>query len=103
MGAGLCVLTSDIPENREIVEGAGFTFKAGNEADLAEMLRFLTSNAAVREEAGRAARSRVQERYLWPLVAREIERDYLRVLREPPQVDRDTTHQREDKSSKKAA
>jgi glycosyltransferase involved in cell wall biosynthesis len=26
MGAGLCVLTSDVPENREAVEQAGFTF-----------------------------------------------------------------------------
>jgi glycosyltransferase involved in cell wall biosynthesis len=25
MGAGLCVLTSDVPENREVVDGAGFT------------------------------------------------------------------------------
>jgi glycosyltransferase involved in cell wall biosynthesis len=28
MGAGLCVLTSDAPENREVVDGAGFTFSA---------------------------------------------------------------------------
>jgi glycosyltransferase involved in cell wall biosynthesis len=27
MGAGLCVLTSDVPENREVVDGAGFTFQ----------------------------------------------------------------------------
>jgi len=25
MGAGLCVLTSDVPENREVVDGAGIT------------------------------------------------------------------------------
>ena len=29
MGAGLCVLASDIPENREAVEDAGFTFRQG--------------------------------------------------------------------------
>ncbi len=29
MGAGLCVLTSDVPENREVVDGAGFTFQRG--------------------------------------------------------------------------
>ncbi|HVO62063.1 MAG TPA: glycosyltransferase family 4 protein [Terriglobales bacterium] len=103
MGAGLCVLASDIPENREIVEGAGFTFQAGNEANLAEMLRCLISNPTVREEAGRAARSRMQERYLWPLIAREIEREYLKVLRVPPQSDRDGTHHDEDTSSYKAA
>ena len=25
MGAGVCVLASDIPENREVVDGSGFT------------------------------------------------------------------------------
>jgi len=39
MGAGLCVLTSDVPENREVVDGAGFTFQRGSSADLAEQLR----------------------------------------------------------------
>ena len=34
MGAGVCVLTSDIPENLELVESAGFTFQRGNTADL---------------------------------------------------------------------
>ena len=45
MGAGLCVLTSDVPENREVVDGAGFTFERGNSADLAGRLRYLCSRA----------------------------------------------------------
>jgi len=53
MGAGLCVLTSDVPENREVVDGAGYTFKRGDSDDLAERLRFLISNPAVREAAGK--------------------------------------------------
>jgi glycosyltransferase involved in cell wall biosynthesis len=80
MGAGLCVLASDIPENREIVEGAGFTFKAGDEMDLAGMLRCLIGSPEVRREAGQAAQTRVREQYLWPLIARTIEREYLRLL-----------------------
>jgi glycosyltransferase involved in cell wall biosynthesis len=44
LGAGLCVLTSDVPENREVVDGAGFTFQRGNAADLADRLRFLIGN-----------------------------------------------------------
>ncbi|MGC1161078.1 MAG: glycosyltransferase family 4 protein, partial [Candidatus Sulfotelmatobacter sp.] len=32
MGAGLCVLSSDVPENREAVEDAGFTFRRGDAA-----------------------------------------------------------------------
>src|SRR5208283_2508068 len=80
MGAGLCVLTSDVPENREVVDEAGFTFQHGNAADLADRLRFLIANPAVREAAGRAAKSRVLEHYLWPKIAGEIERTYFQVL-----------------------
>src|SRR5438132_5862840 len=36
INTGLCVLTSDVPENREVVEGAGFTFERGDSADLAD-------------------------------------------------------------------
>ncbi|HUA14238.1 MAG TPA: glycosyltransferase family 4 protein [Verrucomicrobiae bacterium] len=80
MGAGLCVVTSDVPENREVVEGAGFTFQRGNVSDLRERLRFLIANPAVREAAGRAARRRIQERYPWPQIALDIERAYYQIL-----------------------
>jgi glycosyltransferase involved in cell wall biosynthesis len=79
MGAGLCVLTSDIPENRELVDEAGFTFQHGNSADLADRLRFLITNSAVREAAGRAAKARIREQYLWPTIAENIERVYFTV------------------------
>jgi glycosyltransferase involved in cell wall biosynthesis len=80
MGAGLCVLTSDVPENREVVTDAGFTFKRGNSGDLADRLRFLIANPAVREAAGRAAKTRIQEQYLWPTITAEIESAYFRVM-----------------------
>ena len=79
MGAGLCVLTSDIPENRELVDKAGFTFQNGNSADLADRLRFLIANPAIREAAGRAAKTRIREQYLWPTIAENIERVYFTV------------------------
>jgi glycosyltransferase involved in cell wall biosynthesis len=79
MGAGLCVLTSDIPENRELVDEAGFTFKNGNSADLTDRLRFLIANPAVREAAGRAAKARIREQYLWPTIAENIERVYFTI------------------------
>ena len=75
MGAGLCVLVSDVPENRELVKDVGFTFEQGSAADLAGMLRFLIANPAVREAAGRAAKKRIREQYLWPKVATDIEND----------------------------
>jgi glycosyltransferase involved in cell wall biosynthesis len=80
MGAGLCVLTSDVPENREVVDGAGYTFKVGDADDLAERLRFLISNPAVREAAGHAARNRIEEQYQWQKIATDIEKAYLEIL-----------------------
>ena len=80
MGAGLCVLTSDVPENREVVDGAGYTFKRGDPEDLAARLRFLISNRTVREAAGNAAKRRIVEQYQWQKIAREIERAYLQIL-----------------------
>ncbi len=80
MGAGLCVLSSDVPENREAVGDAGFTFRSGDVADLADRLRFLIANPAVREAAGLAAKRRVREHYRWPQIAAEIERVYFETI-----------------------
>jgi len=76
MGAGVCVLTSDVPENREVVEGAGFTFCHGDADDLARMLQVLISNAPLREAAAKSAQARVRERYLWNDVAAQVEQAY---------------------------
>jgi glycosyltransferase involved in cell wall biosynthesis len=80
MGAGLCVLASDVPENREAVEGAGFTFRCGDVDDLSDRLRFLMANPAIREAAGKAARKRVEEEYQWDKISSEIEQAYFEVL-----------------------
>lgn len=80
MGAGLCVLASDVPENREAVAGAGFTFQSGNVADLTERLRFLIANSAARESAGQAAKLRVIEQYQWSKIAVDIEKAYFEMM-----------------------
>jgi glycosyltransferase involved in cell wall biosynthesis len=80
MGAGICVLTSDVPENLELVEGAGFTFRQGNEQDLSRMLQLLISDHELRKQAGHRCQQRIRESYLWPDIARQIELEYLRVL-----------------------
>jgi glycosyltransferase involved in cell wall biosynthesis len=80
MGAGLCVLTSDVPENREVVDGAGFTFARGSAADLADRLRFLIANPAVREAAGREARMRIEQRYQWQKISEDIEQAYFSLM-----------------------
>lgn len=80
MGAGLCVLSSDVAENREAVASAGFTFRRGDAGDLADRLRFLIANPGVREAAGQAARRRIRERYQWPTIATAIERVYFETM-----------------------
>ena len=76
MGAALCVLTSDIPENREVIQDTGFTFRPGDAADLARMLQLLLSDPRARALAGRKAQARVREHYLWPRIAAQIAHSY---------------------------
>jgi glycosyltransferase involved in cell wall biosynthesis len=80
MGAGLCVVVSDVPENVEVVEEAGFTFQRGSATNLAERLRFLIAHRADREGAGVAARKRIEDRYQWPRIAAEIETVYFQIM-----------------------
>jgi glycosyltransferase involved in cell wall biosynthesis len=77
MGAAVCVLTSDIPENREVIADTGFTFQPGDAADLTRMLRLLLSDANARTVAGGKAQARVREHYLWPRIATQIAHSYV--------------------------
>ncbi len=77
MGAGICVLTSDIPENRELIQGVGFTFRRGEVNDLERMLRLLIADPGLRTRAGQAGRRRVAEQYLWPEITQKLEHLYL--------------------------
>jgi rhamnosyl/mannosyltransferase len=80
MGAGLCVLVSDIPENCELMEGAGFTFRCGDVADLERMLKLLIRTDSLRTATGRAAKKRIEEHYLWPGITKKIEAAYHEML-----------------------
>jgi len=86
MGAGVCALTSDIPENREVVEDAGFMFRRGNVGDLEYTLRKLIDHPELRRESAMRGRARVQSEYHWPGIARSIESVYLDVLGRPARV-----------------
>jgi glycosyltransferase involved in cell wall biosynthesis len=86
MGAGVCVLTSDVPENREVVDDAGFTFKRGDINDLERMLRVLIANPKLRQAAAGNARKRVQAKYLWKQIAEQISQTYEQVVQAPKLV-----------------
>ena len=80
MGAGLCVLVSDIPENLEVAKGAGFTFRNGNSYHLEQMLRVLIANPQLRFATSDTARARVRELYQWDHITQQIEDIYLSLL-----------------------
>ena len=85
MAAGVCVLTSDIPENNEVVAGAGFTFHRGDQADLERMLDLLVRNPELRRQSANRAQKRIQSEYAWPVIARAIEKSYYELLGWDPQ------------------
>lgn len=80
MAAGVCVLTSDIPENREVVDGAGFTFRCGDRDDLTRMLQILVQNPLLRRKMAWKAKARIREEYQWSKIAVMIEQHYYDLL-----------------------
>ena len=76
MGAGVCALTSDTPENIEALSDAGFTFRRGDVNDLQRMLTLLLSDSGLRENIGRRAQARIRREYLWEGVAKAMNAVY---------------------------
>lgn len=79
MSYGNCCLVSDIPENMEAIDEAGFTFQNKNVADLRDKLSGLLASEVLRNSVGERARSRVMESYNWDHIASEFEDMYLRL------------------------
>jgi len=63
-----------------VVDGAGFTFHRGDQADLERMLDLLIHNPELRRQSAARERERIQGQYLWPEIARSIEKAYYHVL-----------------------
>jgi len=71
MSFGRAVLGSDIPENAEVLDGCGASFRTGDPADLASRLRALLDDPARRAELGRLARIRIEREYDWDRVTEQ--------------------------------
>lgn len=69
MSFGRPVLASDIPENLEVLGGAGEAFRAGDAADLGRRLLELLADGPRLARLGRAARARIAAEYDWERVA----------------------------------
>ena len=69
MGYGNCVLTSDIPENVELVKGCGFTFHTSDVAALKHMLSHLIEHPGLVEASGKRCKALIERDYTWDKIA----------------------------------
>jgi glycosyltransferase involved in cell wall biosynthesis len=103
MATGVCVLVSDIPENLEVADGAGFSFRNGDSSHLERMLRMLIVNPQLRQATVDKARARVRERYAWDHITKQVEDIYLALLPERKTQTSEIPEQQEIKSYRHAA
>jgi glycosyltransferase involved in cell wall biosynthesis len=80
MGHGTCPVTSDIPNNRELVDGAGWSVPTGDVGALRAALVRVLDQPEEAAEFGRRARARVEAEYTWDQVARRTEEFYYSLL-----------------------
>jgi glycosyltransferase involved in cell wall biosynthesis len=69
MSFGRPVLGSDIPENLEVLDGVGESFRAGDAADLGRRLAELLAAPEHLRSMGRLGRARIEAEYDWERVA----------------------------------
>lgn len=90
MSYGKCVLSSDIPENLELTQEHGLTFKTGSEKDLTTKLKMLLENPDLVKAVGAEARIHIAKHYDWKDIAETT--DYLyELLWLEPELTKQTT------------
>ncbi len=80
---GLCVVTSDIPENLEIIKNCGFSFKSKDVTGLKAVLAGLLAAPDRVKEAGQRGRQMVRCDYDWDVIADQTERVYRHISQTP--------------------
>jgi glycosyltransferase involved in cell wall biosynthesis len=81
MSYGLCVVTSDIPENVVVTEGdCGHSFHSGDSRDLAQRLSILLNDEPAVLSTGRKARLHVGTTYSWERVTDLTEAVYCSIF-----------------------
>lgn len=78
MSYGCPCLVSDIPENKEVIRKAGFTFERGNMDDLEMKISALLREDSLKS-VGKKAQKEVIEKYNWDYVTTEIANAYRRL------------------------
>ncbi len=85
---GNCIVTTDIPENLEVVGSAGLSFPPGDVQALRSVLTRVLEDPGLVEEYRRKARERARERPDWDEVARLTEELFLALAggSDPPEA-----------------
>jgi glycosyltransferase involved in cell wall biosynthesis len=79
MSYGIPCLSSDIPENREVIGDAGLLFRNKDVNDLESQLNAALSNSAAGIQLAAAGRKRVESLFSWERVVDQLEALYERV------------------------
>lgn len=69
MGYGKCVLSSDIPENLELTQTHGLSFRVGDVDDLVEKMSWMLEHPDLVTAVGRDAREYIAKHYDWDDIA----------------------------------
>ncbi len=74
------VLVSDIPENKEAVQEAGFLFANKNTDDLLAKLRWLLTEDDLVKDRGQAGRQLIEVKFNWDIIAKDMVAVYEQAL-----------------------
>lgn len=80
------VLASDIPENTEVLQDTGLTFKQADIADLANKLQFMVSHPEIVKQYKQGGRELVEKDYNWKDITKKTIRVYKRPKRKTKMV-----------------
>ncbi|WKZ29607.1 MAG: glycosyltransferase family 4 protein [Patescibacteria group bacterium] len=83
MAHGKAVLTSNIPEHLEIVEGRGFTFRLEDTRDLMLQLYWMLTHPRACADMGREAKKHVASYFNWEKIAKETSLVYTTLAQKP--------------------
>lgn len=88
MAHGKAVLTSNIPEHLEVVEGNGYTYKLDDERDLMLQLYWMMTHPRQCAATGNDARTHVAKYFSWERIAKETAVVYTTLAPAKPQIAR---------------
>lgn len=80
MAYGQCCLVSDIPENLEVVENKGVSFKQGDMKSLQNKLEYLLANSDEVNQYKMASEKYIKEKYNWDEVAIQTMNAYKSII-----------------------